>query len=317
MTALEGMPQRNGVGDEHDPTARQATPPTATDGAAIRPVASAEDLAHVLSVVKASGSSFYGAMRTLPPLRRDAMYAIYAFCREIDDIADDPLPPAEKVVALAEWRTEIDRLFQGAPSKPIGRALLEPIDRFKLRKQDFVALIDGMEMDANESLRGPSMETLELYCARVAGAVGLLSVRVFGAHQARADDVAWSLGQALQLTNILRDIAEDADRGRLYLPDELLSDNGITSRDPRVVLEHPALPQVCNTLAELAETRFREAIAAMADCDRRQMRPAVVMMHVYHRILQKLRRRGWQRLDQPVRVSKFTKIWIALRYGYF
>jgi phytoene synthase len=317
VTALEGLPQRNGVGDENEPAKPPASPPASNNSPAARPIATPEDNAHVLSVVKASGSSFYGAMRTLPPLRRDAMYAIYAFCREIDDIADDPLPPAEKVAGLAEWRTEIDRLFQGKPGKPIGRALLEPIDRFKLRKQDFIALIDGMEMDANESLRGPSMETLELYCARVAGAVGMLSVRVFGAHQARADDVAWSLGQALQLTNILRDIAEDAERGRLYLPDELLSENGIASRDPIAVLKHPALPRVCNALAELAEKRFREAIAAMADCDRHQMRPAVVMMHVYHRILQKLRSRGWQRLDQPVRVSKLTKIWIALRYGYF
>ncbi|MDH3704387.1 MAG: presqualene diphosphate synthase HpnD, partial [Alphaproteobacteria bacterium] len=251
------MPQRNGVGDDHDPAVRPASPPAPNDRSATRPVASPEDLAHVLAVVKAAGSSFYGAMRTLPPVRRDAMYAIYAFCREIDDIADDPLPPAEKVAGLAEWRTEIDRLFEGFPSKPTGRALLGPIDRFALRKQDFVALIDGMEMDASESLRGPSMETLELYCARVAGAVGLLSVRVFGAHQARADDVAWSLGQALQLTNILRDLAEDAERGRLYLPDELLSKSGITSRDPLAVLQHPSLPQVCNTLAKLAEKRFK------------------------------------------------------------
>jgi len=311
------MPQRNGVGDNHDPAKHTASPPAPNGATETRSVASPEDHAHVLAVVKAAGSSFYGAMRTLPPLRRDAMYAIYAFCREIDDIADDPLPPADKVAGLAEWRTEIDRLYQRAPSKPTARALLEPIDRFGLRKQDFMALIDGMEMDARENLRGPSMETLELYCARVAGAVGLLSVRVFGAHQARADDVAWSLGQALQLTNILRDLAEDAERGRLYLPDELLTENGISSRDPLSVLDHPALPKVCNSLAELAETRFGEAISAMAECDRRQMRPAVVMMHVYHRILQKLRDRGWRRLDQPVRVSKLAKIWIALRYGYF
>ena len=316
MTALEEVPRRNGAGDERDPAKPLASPPAPEGAAAGRTTASPEDRAHVLAVVKGSGSSFYGAMRTLPPRQRDAMYAIYAFCREIDDIADDPLPPAEKVAGLAEWRTEIDLLFQGKPRKPTARALLDPVDRFHLRKQDFIALIDGMEMDASENLRGPSMATLELYCARVAGAVGLLSVRVFGAHQARADDVAWSLGQALQLTNILRDLAEDAERGRLYLPDELLTENGITERDPPSVLAHPSLPEVCNALAELAETRFEEAIAAMADCDRRQMRPAVVMMHVYHRILRKLRTRGWRRLEEPVRVSKLAKVWIALRYGY-
>lgn len=309
MTTLEGAQREDGGG--HGPSAHPVGPPPA--GIA----ATEEDKAHVLAVVNAAGSSFYGAMRTLPPGRRDAMYAIYAFCREIDDIADDPLPPREKVKGLAEWRDEIDRLFDGAPSKPTARALLDPVAQYGLRKQDFMALIDGMEMDAGEDLRGPSMATLELYCARVAGAVGLLSVRVFGTTQPGADDVAWSLGQALQLTNILRDLKEDAVRGRLYLPHELLANAAITTRIPLDVLAEPALPKVCDALAETAEQRFAETVAAMAACDRRQLRPAVVMMHVYRRILRKLRARGWQRLDRPVRVPKLAKLWIALRYGYF
>ncbi len=309
MTTLEGA--------QTGKAAREDGAPTAHDHAASRPTcrASAADLAHVEAVVRESGTSFYGAMRTLPKDQREAMYAVYAFCREIDDIADDPLPPQEKVEGLKLWRTEIDRLYAGAPEKPIGRALLLPVERYGLRKEDFIALIDGMEMDASESLQGPSMETLQLYCERVAGAVGLLSVHIFGDSGDRAKDVAWSLGQALQLTNILRDMREDADRGRLYLPAELLDAHGIASRDPGTVLAHPALPGVCAELAVLADRRFKEAIAAMAECDRKAMRPAVVMMHVYHRVLEKLMQRGWTRIDEPVRVSKLTKIWIAVRYG--
>jgi phytoene synthase len=277
--------------------------------------ASAEDEAHVLSVVRAAGSSFYGAMRTLPKERRDAMFAIYAFCREIDDIADDPLTPEERAAGLAEWRRDIERLYEGHPQKPTARALLLPVARYALRKEDFVALIDGMEMDASESFHGPSMATLTLYCERVAGAVGMLSVRVFGEPGEAGTRLAWALGQALQLTNILRDLKEDAERGRLYLPDELLARHGIAARAPAAVLAHPALPRVCDDLAALARQRFDEAIAAMRACDRRKIRPAVVMMHVYRRVLEQLIRRGWRRLDEPVKVSKAAKLWIALRYG--
>lgn len=276
----------------------------------------AADMAHVVDVVRASGSSFYGAMRTLPKEQRDAMFAIYAFCREIDDIADDPLPPEQKKAALADWRDEIERVYAGTPQKPTGRALLEPVARYALRKEDFIALIDGMEMDAGESFHGPSMDTLTLYCERVAGAVGMLSVRVFGEPGEAGTRLAWTLGQALQLTNILRDIQEDSERGRLYLPDELLTQHGIATRDPAAVLAHPALPAVCDTLAALAKQRFDEAIAAMAACDRRKVRPAIVMMHVYRAILNKLIRRGWRTLDAPVKVSKAAKLWIALRYGF-
>lgn len=277
--------------------------------------ATAADEAHVLDVVQSSGSSFYGAMRTLPKEQRDAMFAIYAFCREIDDIADDPLPLDEKHAALADWRDEIDRLYTGHPQKPTGRALLLPVSRYSLRKEDFIALIDGMEMDAADAFHGPTMETLTLYCERVAGAVGMLSVRVFGEPGDAGTRLAWSLGQALQLTNILRDVHEDTERGRLYLPQELLTKHGIESRDAGAVLSHPSLPKVCADLAVLAAQRFDEAFAAMGDCDRRKIRPAVVMMHVYRAILDKLIQRGWNRLDEPVKVSKAVKVWIALRYG--
>jgi phytoene synthase len=305
----------HGTQESIDPGQRGPAPQPKAVAASV--VASEADLAHVQSVVKAAGSSFYGAMRTLPRDRRDAMFAIYAFCREIDDIADDPMPKAERAAALAEWRREIDRLYDGRPEKSTARALSLPVARYALRKEDFVALIDGMEMDANESFHGPTMDILTLYCERVAGAVGMLSVRVFGEPGDAGTRLAWALGQALQLTNILRDLKEDAERGRLYLPDELLRRHGIAAREAAAVLAHPALPAVCGDLSALARQRFAEAVAAMRDCDRRKIRPAIVMMHVYRQVLERLIRRGWKRLDEPARLSKAAKIWIALRYGLF
>lgn len=271
--------------------------------------------AHVRDVVSASGTSFMSAMKMLPPARREAMFAVYAFCREIDDIADEPAPAADKAARLAGWRAEIDRLYDGAPSQPTARALAGPVAAFGLDKADFMALIDGMEMDAGDSLRAPSMRELEQYCDRVACAVGRLSVRIFGATEPAARDVAFALGQALQLTNILRDLREDGERGRLYLPAELLDRHGIDARDPVAVLAHAGLPAVCAELAELAHSRFAEAEAALALCARRPMRPAIVMMHVYRRILDLLIRRGWRRIDEPVSLSRAGKLWIALRYG--
>jgi squalene synthase HpnD len=272
---------------------------------------------HVQRVVEASGSSFISGMKVLPAPRRRAMYAIYAYCREIDDIADDPLPYAEKKSGLAEWRTEIDRLYEGNPTKPTARALLGPIKDYDLRKKDFIALIDGMDMDAQDDVRAPSMEELKLYCARVAGAVGLLSVRVFGETNDARDKVALALGQALQLTNILRDMREDADRGRLYLPRELLEKHQINSDDPDTVLNHPNIAHLCMELAAIAEQSFQQAREDMSQCSAKAMRPAIIMMHVYHAVLERLHARGWNRIDEPVRVSKIRKMWIVLRYGLF
>ena len=272
-----------------------------------------EDIrAHVRQVVEASGTSFYWGMRILPPERREAMYA---FCREVDDIADDDMPQPERISRLAEWRTEIDRLFAGNPQMPTARALLEPTQEFDLQREDFLAVIDGMEMDAREAMRGPSLAEFELYCARVAGAVGLLSTRAFGDSSPRARDHALALGHALQITNILRDIVEDAERGRLYLPKEILEAHGITDTDPQKVLKNPALPKVCADLAAMARQRFDEALGALADCDRRALRPASIMRAIYRRVLDRLQKRGWERLDLPVKVSKPEKLWIALRYG--
>jgi squalene synthase HpnD len=277
----------------------------------------AADLAEAVRRAGASKSSFYMAMRLLPEARRNAMFAIYAFCREVDDIADEPAPEGTKPRELNLWRSEIETIYAGGiPGKPLARALMGPVKSFGLLKRDFLAVIDGMQMDAERDIRAPSFEELELYCARVAGAVGRLSVRIFGTWQARADEVADRLGLALQLTNILRDVDEDAERGRLYLPREALLASGIRSDDPAVVLAHPRLGEACMIVADRALGEFAGAERAMAACDRVAMRPARMMGGVYKVTLDYVIRRGWAPPRPPVKVPKLLKLWIAFRCGY-
>ncbi|HUT49240.1 MAG TPA: presqualene diphosphate synthase HpnD [Alphaproteobacteria bacterium] len=279
------------------------------------PIALADARAEVQRIVANSRTSFQAGMRILPAPRREAMYAIYAFCREVDDIADEPAPDAEKRRGLAAWRAAIEALYAGQPDRPITVALARPVAEYGLDRADFLAVVEGMEMDAYEAICGPAMAELDCYCDRVASAVGRLSVRAFGSTEPQSADVARHLGRALQLTNILRDLNEDAERGRLYLPSEFLDAASIETRDPMAVLAHANLGAACDSLAEVAREHYRQAAAALAQCARRPMRPANVMMHAYQRVLDALKRRGWSRHAEPVSISKLSKLWIVLRYG--
>jgi phytoene synthase len=246
------------------------------------------DLDAVEAIVRGAGTSFYRGMRVLPPDRRHAMYAIYAFCRVVDDIADDEaVPLAERIPLLTEWRTRIADLYRGITDGPVTRVLAEATRRYTLRQEDFVAVIDGMQMDAETPIVAPDLATLDLYCDRVAASVGRLSVRAFGDASPAADRVAHALGRALQLTNILRDVQEDAERGRLYLPHEYL-DAADVPHDPMAALRAPRLGEVCARVAALAHAQFRAARAAMAECDRKAMRPARLMGATYAAILARL-----------------------------
>jgi phytoene synthase len=265
--------------------------------------------------VESAGTSFYWAMRLLPKHRRNGMYAVYAFCREVDDIADGEQPVERKIAALASWREEIDDLYAGHPRRLVAHALREPRVRYDLRRRDFLTIIDGMEMDAREDIRAPDLATLDLYCSRVASAVGHLSVHIFGDRSDAAHMVAESLGRALQLTNILRDLEEDAGRGRLYLPREILDRHGIRGTEPRAVLRHPALPAACREVAAIAEEHFEKSLQAMQCCSRRAMRPAAVMAEIYRSTLSALLRSGWRDPAARVSVSKPVKLWMVLRHG--
>ena len=183
---------------------------------------------------RASGSSFYSGMRILPPAQREAMYEIYSFCRAVDDIADDPGPRDGRHAALEKWRADLSALYAGSPPPQLA-GLAQAVRQFDLEHGDFLAVIAGMEMDVTADIRAPDHHTLDLYCDRVACAVGRLSVRVFGMEREDGLALAHHLGRALQLTNILRDLDEDAGIGRLYLPREALRAAGITSSDPAEV----------------------------------------------------------------------------------
>ncbi len=273
--------------------------------------------AHAAQVVSASSTSFLAGIRALPKPRREAMFAVYAFCREVDDIADEPAPMEEKLAGLQGWREEIERLYDGRTGSLTSKALEAPIADYGLPMQEFLAVIDGMEMDARGPIVAPDMETLLLYCRRVAGAVGLLSIRCFGASGARAEELAVVLGEGLQLTNILRDLSEDAEDDRLYLPLEALEAAGVAARDPQGVLADPARAQASVWLARHARQRLRQSRIIMQDLPRRAMRPAILMHAVYEKILDRLEARGWEVLEPRVRLSKLSKIAVLLRHGLF
>jgi len=264
---------------------------------------------------KASGSSFYAAMRLLPRAERDAMFAIYAFCRAVDDIADDGLGTrAERHAQLQSWRDDLAALYAGkAPSHT--QFLNDAVARFGLKQDDFLAVIDGMDMDAAEDIRAPDWNTLDLYCDRVASAVGRLSVRVFGMEEKPGIETAYHLGRALQLTNILRDVDEDAGIGRLYLPREALAEAGITGDDPETVLRHAAIDKTCRIVAARARIHYRGVSDILATRPRGLLRAPRLMAAVYERILDKMERIGWAPPRARTRVSKVELIGILLRRG--
>jgi presqualene diphosphate synthase len=262
----------------------------------------------------ASGSSFYTAMRILPRAQREAMFQIYSFCRQVDDIADSDGPRQERLAALQQWRDDVSALYQGRPPARL-RDYAATVARFELKREDFLAVIDGMEMDVPADIRAPDMATLDLYCDRVASAVGRLSVKVFGMPEEDGVLLAHHLGRALQLTNILRDIDEDADLGRLYLPREGLLHAGITSDDPKRVAAERALPKVCLPLAERAKRHFEQADEVMKRNSRRAVRAPRIMGKYYRAILDLLLERGFAAPREPVRVGKLVRIAIILRYA--
>jgi phytoene synthase len=263
---------------------------------------------------RAAGSSFYAAMRILPRAQRDAMFEIYGFCRRVDDIADSTAPRGVRLAQLAEWRDEISDLYQGRIGGKV-QGLSGPVQTFGLGRQDFLAVIDGMEMDAREDIRAPSFATLDLYCDRVASAVGRLSVRVFGVGEDDGKLLSHHLGRALQLTNILRDLDEDAGVGRLYLPREALDQAGIDTSDPATVLRSPNLSQACSQLVGRARAHFVEADRIMARCPRRTVKAPRIMGAVYRAMLEGMVARGWSAPRTRVRVSRARLLWIVLRYA--
>jgi phytoene synthase len=253
-------------------------------------------------------------MKILPSAQREAMFEIYSFCRRVDDIADSRAPRAERVMELAAWRADVNALYAGErPPRLAG--LVQPIADFDLAKEDFLALIDGMEVDAYDDIRAPSAATLDLYCDRVASAVGRLSVRVFGIEREAGIALAHHLGRALQLTNILRDLDEDAAVGRLYLPREALARAGIAEREPAAVLRSPTLAAACAEIVASARAHFTEADKIMARLPRKSVRAPRIMGLVYRAVLGRMVARGWSPPRQRIRIPRAHLLWIVFRHA--
>ena len=254
--------------------------------------------------VRSAGSSFAMGMATLAGERRRALWAVYAFCRAVDDIADGAMPEAEKRRFLAEWRGKLTR-----PDCALSRELAIARRGFDIPLAECEAMIAGMETDAADHLRLPDEAALDRYCRQVAGSVGAMSVRIFGAPDAEA----WGLdlGHTFQLTNILRDVDEDAARERVYIPRTLLDAAGIPPGPARSIVAHLAFPGICAALARRAEAGFARAEAELARHDRRALHPARVMMFGYRRILARLVERGWEGARPRVRLTGREKLAMA------
>jgi presqualene diphosphate synthase len=265
---------------------------------------------------RARHSSFYFAMRILPRSQRETMFEIYSFCRAVDDIADGDMPRPARLKELSTWRENIEALY-ARQSPPGLEGLARSIDRFTLRKADFLAIIDGVEMDAIEDIQAPEMQRLDLYCDRVASAVGRLSVCVFGMAENDGIELAHHLGRALQLTNILRDIDEDAAVGRLYLPREALQQAGIHSTDPSLTVSNPALENACRVVVNRASHHFAQAAEIMARSPRKVVRAPKIMEQAYRRMLVAMVARGWDQPRQRVRINRVQLLRIILRYAFF
>lgn len=273
--------------------------------------------AYVEHLTTQSRSSFTLGMKILSKPRREAMFAIYAFCRVVDDIADEPGEKKEKTQLLMEWREEIERLYKGNPHSLIGQALADPIVDFDIPKQEFLLMIEGMETDVNGPVCAPTLDELLAYTRRVAGTVGMMSIRVFGVKTGDARDrFALNLADALQLTNILRDIEEDVDIGRLYLPSDILEANDINSNDPHIVAAHPNLRNVCRDMGKIARARFTESRRILETLNGQPVRPALMMMGVYEGYLDKMEAADFVRDPALSSMSKWQKLGRCLQYAF-
>ena len=258
----------------------------------------------------ASGSSFYYSFLFLPPERRRAITALYAFCREVDDVVDEASDPQLAQTRLAWWRAEIGRLLAGEPQHPVARALAPAVERFGVSAQRLNEIIDGMQMDLTQS-RYLDFAGLERYCYHVAGVVGLLSAGIFGYRDARTLEFAKDLGIAFQLTNIIRDVGEDARKNRIYLPMEDLKTFGVTAADITGARYGEPFVELMRFQARRARSYYDKALAELPAEDRRAQRPGLIMAAIYRTLLAELERDAFRVLDRRTSLTPLRKLWIA------
>lgn len=259
-----------------------------------------------------SGSSFYYSFMFLAPQRRRAITALYAFCREVDDIVDESTDAGLARTRLDWWRGETDRMFEGNAQHPVTRALSPHLQEYGLERRRLIEIIDGMQMDLEQN-RYVDFEGLRLYCHRVAGVVGLLAARIFGARRESTLRYADELGLALQLTNIVRDVGEDARRNRIYLPAEDLERFGVPVQDILACRPGDAFVELMRFQAGRARTHYRQAIAHLEPEEQRAQRPGLIMGAIYMTLLEEIERDGFRVLTHRTSLTPLRKLWIASR----
>ena len=259
----------------------------------------------------ASGSSFYYSFLFLPRPQREAITALYAFCREIDDIADECHEELVARTKLTWWRKEIGNLYAGSPQHPVTRALQPAVDSYQLNEEYFHEIIDGMEMDLEQN-RYAEFKHLQLYCYRVASVVGLLSASIFGFSNHRTLKYAHDLGLAFQLTNIIRDVGEDARRNRIYLPLDELARFGVSEDDILQGRETEQMQHLLEFQIERAETYYDRALNELPDEDRKPQRTGLIMTAIYRTLLREIRADGASKvLNARVSLTPLRKLWLA------
>ncbi|MCL2876191.1 MAG: presqualene diphosphate synthase HpnD [Betaproteobacteria bacterium] len=258
----------------------------------------------------ASGSSFYYSFMFLDPARRQAITALYAFCREVDDVVDECRDPVPAHTKLDWWRQEIDRVFDGVPTHPVGLALQEICAPFRLVREHLHEIIDGMAMDL-QNRRYADFPALQDYCYHVASTVGLLSVTIFGASNPQTFDYARDLGIAFQLINIIRDVGEDARRGRIYLPTDELQRFGVLEDNILAARTSDNFQNLMAFQAERANAYYEQALAKLPAVDRKNQRPGLVMAAIYSALLRKIVRDGFPVLDRRISLTPLRKVWLA------
>src|SRR5690606_586204 len=259
-----------------------------------------------------SGSSFYYSFLFLPAQRRRAITALYAYCREVDDVVDD-IPDADVASRKLDWwRGEVDRLFTGDPQHPVTRALQPHLETFSIGRRQMIEIIDGMQMDLEQN-RYLDFEGLRLYCHRVAGVVGELAASIFGATEPATRDYAHELGLAFQLTNIIRDVGEDARKGRIYLPIEDLQRFEVPAHEILTAKHSERFVALMRFEAERAREHYRRAFAALPEADRRAQRPGLMMAAIYATLLSEIEHDGFLVLDRRTSLTPIRKLWLAWR----
>jgi 15-cis-phytoene synthase len=258
----------------------------------------------------ASGSSFYYSFLFLPPERRRAITALYAFCREVDDVVDETSDAQLAATKLAWWRVEVGKLFAENPQHPVTKALSPHLKPFGITHEKLNDIIDGMEMDLTQT-RYLDWPGLERYCYRVAGVVGLLAAGIFGYRDARTLDYARNLGLAFQLTNIIRDVGEDARKNRIYVPMSDLKEFGVPAADILHARETPEFQRLMSFEAARAREHYGKAMQALPAEDRKPQRPGLIMAAIYRTLLEEIERDGFRVLTQRTSLTPLRKFWIA------